>query len=100
MYIPQQSVTSWKGWFSPSILRKWNAVADIGLPVVITCFHLVTLTASAWRLWFRYHRRRLWVDDYIIIPALILYVVNIVVMWILFAKRREYASIIVLGNAD
>ncbi|KIM36664.1 hypothetical protein M413DRAFT_77847 [Hebeloma cylindrosporum] len=72
MYIPHQSLLAWK--------------------LAITALHLIAISLTTLRLWFRYQRRRLWMDDYTAIPPLIFNIINAIVVWMMYVEKGEKSS--------
>ena len=63
-----------------------------GFPVIITALHLTAIALTTLRLWFRYQRRRLWMDDYTAIPPLIFNIINAIVVWMMYVEKGERIS--------
>lgn len=51
------------------------------IEVLVTVFHALALILTSFRLWFRYHIRRLWWDDFWAALALLGDAVCMVTMW-------------------
>ncbi|PPQ97105.1 hypothetical protein CVT26_001010 [Gymnopilus dilepis] len=73
MFIPQQSLIPWK--------------------VIVTFLQIFAMFATSWRLWFRYNRRRLWVDDYTVIPALVMDMLNTLAIWFVWVETETNAQL-------
>ncbi|KAF8839591.1 hypothetical protein BDN67DRAFT_1012181 [Paxillus ammoniavirescens] len=56
-----------------------------GLLIMVTVFHALAVILTSFRLWFRYHIRRLWWDDFWVALALICDFGCMVVGWLLTA---------------
>ncbi|KIJ15183.1 hypothetical protein PAXINDRAFT_169330 [Paxillus involutus ATCC 200175] len=68
-----------------------------GLLIMVTVFHALAVILTSFRLWFRYHIRRLWWDDFWAALALICDFVCMVVGWLLTAPLdNPYMSIVSL----
>ncbi|KAF8552135.1 hypothetical protein OG21DRAFT_1523977 [Imleria badia] len=63
------------------IIHQPNALAQ----VLATVFHALALILTSFRLWFRYHIRRLWWDDFWAALALLCDAVCMVTVWTLTA---------------
>ncbi|KIK80023.1 hypothetical protein PAXRUDRAFT_833778 [Paxillus rubicundulus Ve08.2h10] len=67
------------------------------LLIMVTVFHALAVILTSFRLWFRYHIRRLWWDDFWAALALICDFVCMVVGWPLTAPLDDpYTSIVSL----
>jgi len=61
MTVPLQPVDTWAG--------------------ICTVFHVVALSATAYRLWYRHRINRLWWDDFVIAFAFLVDILYFIIMW-------------------
>ena len=69
-----------------------------GFLVAITALHLIAISLTTFRLWFRYKRRRLWMDDYTAIPPLVFNIINTIVIWMMYVEKGEIISYFAEGT--
>ncbi|KAF9057339.1 hypothetical protein BJ165DRAFT_1419875 [Panaeolus papilionaceus] len=69
MIISEQSLIAWK--------------------VIITILHVFAILTSVLRIWFRYRRGRMWMDDWMAVPPLFMDILNVVIMWLLYVDHGK-----------
>ncbi|KAF8156627.1 hypothetical protein B0H34DRAFT_468990 [Crassisporium funariophilum] len=60
--------------------------------VIVTVLHSIAILSTTLRLWYRYHKHRLWMDDYTAIPAMLMNVINATGIWMMYIKTSGDAK--------